>query len=264
MCGAIGGGEWCAAQPSNKTGRKPHMGAVRPYGETAAIGSADLQWQIVETDLPGVGFVRYEEPAADFTTVGGEVSLRVDKFERGDGRLQLFDNPKHLMISTRSFELPPDSVTSFSVEMAAENIGGDPDDYRSGFVAFNVVDLETAWVWDHALTSRRAWAVHERLQIPGVVPVEESMYRVVEDTYHMPEIDGEQFHDFRIELDTRAHQSRWFIDDRKIHEAASPVFPARVNVGIGLVTLFQIRNGESRSIRGQGMAARYRNFRVPA
>jgi Family of unknown function (DUF6081) len=226
-------------------------------------GSPVLDWHIVETDLPGVGFVRYEEPTAEFTVTGNEISLRVERFERGDGRLQLFDNPKHLMISDRSFDLRPDSTMKFSVEMTAENIGGDPDDYRCGFVAFNVVDLESAWVWDHAITSRRAWAVHERLQIPGLVPVEDSMYRVVEDVYHMPEIDGERFHDFRIELDTTTNQSRWFIDDRKIYEAASPQFPKRVNVGIGLVTLHQVRSGESRSMRGQGMAARYRNFRVP-
>jgi hypothetical protein len=239
------------------------MGMAQPYPKSGSTSSAVLDWNIVETDLPGIGFVRYEEPTAEFTVMGNEISLRVERFERSDGRLQLFDNPKHLMISTRSFELLSGSTTTFSVEMAAENIGGDPDDYRSGFVAFNVVDLESAWVWDHAITSRRAWAIHERLQIPGVVSVEDSMYRVVEDAYHMPELDGERFHDFRIELDAGANRSRWFIDDRKIYEAASPQFPKRVNVGIGLVTLHQIRNGESRSIRGQGMAARYRNFRVP-
>jgi hypothetical protein len=228
-----------------------------------ATGTSTLDWQVVEHDVPGIGHIRYEEPTAEFTSDGNGISLRVEKFERGDGRLQLFDNPKHLMISTRSFTVAADSVTSFSVEMAAENIGGDPDDYRSGFVAFNVVDLETAWVWDHAITGKRAWAIHERLQIPGVVTVEESMYRVVEDTYHMPEIDGTQFHDFRIELDTRAGRSRWFIDGRQIYEAASPEFPERVNIGIGLVTLRQIRSGQSQSLRGQGMAARFRNFRVP-
>lgn len=115
--------------------------------------------------VPSVGEVRFEEPSAELKSDGREITLNVPRFERSDGRLQLFDNSKHLMVSTSSFELRPDSVSRFSVEMAAENIGGNADDYRNGFAAFNVADLVSAWVWDHALTSRRTWAIHERLQI---------------------------------------------------------------------------------------------------
>lgn len=240
------------------------MSDTQLYGSPSDSALDNGAWQVLELELPGFGTARFEERAAELSADHGYIRLHVESFERSDGRLQLLDNPKHLMVSTASFDVPENASVSFSVEMAAANINGNPDDYRDGFAAFNVMDLETAWVWDHAITSTRAWAVHERLQIPGVVSVEDSLYRVVEDVYHMPAIVGSEFHEFRIELDSREACSRWYVDGRQTYQAASPALPAKVRIGFGLVTLRQIRNGRSESAHGQGMTATFRNFRVPA
>jgi hypothetical protein len=68
---------------------------------------------------------RYEEPGAKTTLhPDGMLEIRIDRFTRSHDGVQNFDNGKHLLLAREPIDLPPSAVTRFSLEMAAENIGG--------------------------------------------------------------------------------------------------------------------------------------------
>jgi hypothetical protein len=239
------------------------MSRTRCYGEFGGPALDPAKWAFLEMSLPDFGSCRCEEPGAKTTVADGAVEVRIEEFQRYHDTVQVFDNPKHMVLSSARFELPRDGVATFSVEMMAEDLGGNPDDYRDAFVTFNVLDMASAWVWDHAATSKRAWAIHEHLYLPGVLPFEDSISWIVENANQLPNLDGNRFHEFRIDLDRGASLARWYVDGRPTFEVSAPIRCERVQVGFGLVTLHQIRDGRSTSLRGQGLLGRFRNFQVP-
>ena len=56
--------------------------------------------------------------------------MTIPRFSLSHHTFQAADSPKYLILSTRQFELPPDQPATFAVDLAVENIGGEPADYR--------------------------------------------------------------------------------------------------------------------------------------
>src|SRR5216683_783697 len=64
-----------------------------------------------------------------------------------------------------------------------------------------------------------------------------------------------------IALDAGAGSVRFTVDGVLVYRVPSlPVIPTQLHVGMGLMTLLPIQDGRSVSVRGQGMAGRWRNF----
>lgn len=233
------------------------------YDNLRGPGLADRRWQVLEFPLEDGTIWRHEEPSAKTADAEGALGLRVERYERSHDTVQIFDNPKHLVVSVEEFAVPRSGESVFSVQMAAETIGSDPIDYRDGFIAFNVLDLSTAAVFDHIATSKRALAVHERLFVPGVVDPGDAFSWFVEAPFSLVPFDPSEFHEYSIAFSPADRRVRWFIDDRLTFEARDVEVPNSLRVGFGLFTLHPIAEGRSVSLRGQGMAGRWRDFRVP-
>jgi hypothetical protein len=161
------------------------------------------------------------------------------------------------MYSTRRFELSPERPATFAVDLAVENIGGEPLDYRLGIAAFHVFDLDvTRRVFAACGTSSRVLTLHEDLG--GGEP----FYHVIETPYHDFDDDFTRFRTCEITLDRSRSTATWHVDGRKVYEAHGTVIPERVQIGIGIWTMRLIRDGRSRSLEGQGLSARWRGFRM--
>ena len=94
--------------------------------------------------------------------------MTIPRFSLSHDTFQAADSPKYLVFSTRRFELPPDRPATFAVDLAVENIGGEPGDYRRGMAAFHVFDLDvTKRVFAVCGTSTRVFALHEQLGLGG-------------------------------------------------------------------------------------------------
>jgi hypothetical protein len=65
-----------------------------------------------------------------------------------------------------------------------------------------------------------------------------------------------------VTLDPAAGLVTWRVDGRTIYHAGEPHLPRRVRLGLGVFTMLPIRDGRSRSLRGQGMSVRYRRPRT--
>ena len=188
--------------------------------------------------------------------------VTIPRFSLSHDRFQAADSAKHLTFSTGRFELPPDRPATFAVDLAVENIGGDPADYRLGMAAFHVFDLEvTTRVFAVVGTSTRVFAMHEQLG-PGDGGAGEPFYHVVESPYEDFDDDFTRLRACEITLDRSASAAAWRVDGRTVYEAHGTVIPEHARIGFGIWTMLPIRDGRSRSLDGQGIDARWRRFRV--
>jgi hypothetical protein len=217
-------------------------------------------WSPARLPLPTGGEHIPLDPNAELAVGEGEVRVTIPRFSLSSDTFQPADSPKYLMFSTGQFEVPPDRPATFAVDMAVENIGGEPGDYRRGLAAFHVFDFEVSKrVFAVTGTSTRVLALHEQL---GAWGAGEPFYHVVESPYEDFDDDFTRLRACEITLDRSTSTATWRVDGQRVYEARGTFIPERVRIGFGIWTQLPIRNGRSRSLDGQGMDARWRRFRV--
>ena len=86
-------------------------------------------WSPARLPLPTGDHVPLD-PNAELAVGDGEVRVTISRFSLSDDRFQAADSVKWLALSTRQFELPPDRPVTFAVDLAVQNISGDPVDSR--------------------------------------------------------------------------------------------------------------------------------------
>jgi hypothetical protein len=207
-------------------------------------------WEPLNMGVPRV------EPEAVTTVADGVVTVDIAKFTNADPANQGLDNTKHVIFSTRTFDLPATGPARFEADVAVDHIGGDAGDYRLGVAGFIVIEAGTGKVFDVLATADRFYAEHEELAYPGV---EAPFTRVVEDP--LGGFGGSGFHVAGIEIDRSAGRVVWTADGRVMHEARGlDALPAAVTIGFGYFTLYPLSAGRS-SVQGQGARASWRNIR---
>jgi hypothetical protein len=246
-----------------------------------------------ETDAPtaaGDGFVTYDElggpaldaalwsparlplpageehipldPDAELIVGDGEVRVTIPRFSLSHDTFQPADSPKYLIFSTRRFELPADRPATFAVDLAVQNVGGEPADYRRGMAAFHVFDLDVSKrVFAVVGTSTRVFAMHEQLGLGGG-GAGEPFYHVVESPYEDFDDDFTRLRACEITLDRRGSTAAWRVDGRTVYEAHGTLLPEQARIGFGIWTMLPIRDDRSRSLEGQGVDARWHRFRL--
>jgi uncharacterized protein DUF6081 len=242
--------------------RKTMDDGFLPYDELTGPDLDPARWSPARLPRPGGGEHVPIDPAARVSVGGGEVRVAIPRFSVGDDALQPADSAKYLVFSTRRFEVPPDRPAAFAVDLAVENVGGDPGDYRRAMAAFHAFDLEvTRRAFAVCGTSTRILALHEQLGLGGG-GAGEPFYHVAESPYEDFEDDFTRLRECEVTLDRSASTAVWRVDGRRIFEARGTMIPERVGIGFGIWTMLPIRDGRSRSLGGQGLDARWRRFRV--
>jgi len=203
------------------------------------------------------------DPNAEVVVGEGEVRVTIPRFSLSHDTFQAADSPKYLVFSTNEYELPPDRPATFAVDLAAENIGGEPEDFRRAMAAFHVFDLAvTSRVFAVCGTSTRVVALHEQLGLGGGA-ASEPFYHVVESPYEDFDDDFTRLRDCQLTIDRSESRATWRVDGHTVYEAHGTVIPEHARIGFGIWTMVPIRDGRSRSLAGQGMSVRWRRFRVP-
>ncbi|WP_406274815.1 DUF6081 family protein [Nocardia sp. NBC_00881] len=231
------------------------------YDELNGPDLRNDRWRFLEVPLGEGQAWSYADPSARTDIEDGTVSVRIDAFTRSHSDVQILDNPKHLLVSVQEFDLNGGPRT-FAVEMAAENIGSTGEDYRDGFAAFNVLDMGSAQVFDLIATSKHAYAIHERLFVPGVVPKEQAFTHIVHAPLAGIDIKPAEFHHYAVTIDRDASTVGWSVDATPVYTAHVLNLPEKVQIGFGIITLHPIRDGQSTSLRGQGLHGLWRKFTV--
>jgi hypothetical protein len=218
------------------------------------------RWDAAHLPLPTGEHVPID-PNAEVVVGDGEIRVTIPRFSLSDDTFQAADSPKYLIVSTGSFELPPDRPATFAVDLSVENVGGEPGDYRRAMAAFHVFDLAVSQrVFAVCGTSTRVLALHEQLGL-GEGAADEPFYHVVESPYEDFDDDFTRLRACEITLDRARLTATWRVDGRTVYEAHGTLIPERASIGFGIWTMLPIRDGHSRSLDGQGMTARWRRFR---
>jgi Family of unknown function (DUF6081) len=258
---------------TDRTRSAPGAEAVTPEPQAAAGGDGfvtydelrgpDLdaaRWSPARLPLPTGGEHIPLDPNAELAVGEGEVRVTIPRFSLSHDRFQAADSPKYLISSTQQFELPPDRPATFAVDLAVENIRGEPGDYRRGMAAFQVFDLEVSKrVLSVCGTSTRVFALDEQL---GAWGAGKPFIYMVESPYEDFDDDFIRLRACEITLDRSRSTAAWRVDGRTVYETHGTFIPERVGIGFGIWTMLPIRDGRSRSLDGQGMSARWRRFRV--
>jgi hypothetical protein len=222
------------------------------YDELTGPDLDTALWTPARLPLPTGGEHLALDPNAELAVGEGEVRVTIPRFS-------LAHSAKYLVFSTRGFELPPDRLATFAVEMAVANIGGEPADYRRGMASFAVFDLAVSKrVFAVDGTSTRVFAMHEQ-----VAPSDagELFYHVIESPYEDFDDDFTRLRPVEITLDRSSSTAAWRVEGHKVYEAHTYV-PEHVHIGFGIWTMLPDRDGRSISLDGQGLDARWRRFRV--
>jgi hypothetical protein len=219
------------------------------------LGGPDLdagRWSPLRLPLPTGGEHVALDPNAEVAVGEGEVRVTIPRFS-------LAHSAKYVIASTRQFELPPDRPATFAVDMAVQNINGEPADYRRGMAAFHVFDPAVSKrVFAVVGTSTRVFAMHEQVA-PAAGGAGELFYHVVESPYEDFDDDFTRLRASEITLDRSGSTAAWRVDGHKLYEAHT-LIPERAVIGLGIWTMLPERDGRSRD--GQGLSARWRRFRL--
>jgi hypothetical protein len=211
-------------------------------------------WSPARLPLPTGGEHVALDPNAELAVGEGEVRVTISRFS-------LAHSAKYLIFSTHLFELPPDRPATFAVDMAVENVNGEPADYRRGMASFAVFDFPASMrVFAVDGTSTRVFAMHEQVGL-GAGEADEPFYHVIESPYEDFDDDFTRLRAAEIVLDRSRSTAVWRVEGHKIYEAHTFI-PERVQIGFGIWTMQPDRDGRSRSLDGQGLSARWREFRV--
>jgi hypothetical protein len=227
------------------------------------LGGPDLdaaRWSPARLPLPTGGDHIPLDPNAELAVGDGEVRVTIPRFSLAHDTFQPADSAKYLVFSTRQFELPSDRPAIFAVDLAVDNIGGEPSDFRRTMAAFHAFDFEVSKrVFAVCGTSTRVLALHEQL---GAWGADEPFYHVVESPYEDFDDDFTRLRTCEVTLDRGRSTATWRVDGHTVYQTNGTLIPERVRIGFGIWTQLPIRDGRSRSLEGQGMSARWRRFRV--
>ena len=230
------------------------------YDELEGPELDPARWSPARLPLPTGGDHIPLDPNAELTVGQGQVQVRIPRFSLAHDSFQPADSAKYLMFSTGQFELPPDRPASFAVDLAVDNLGGDPGDYRRAMAAFQVFDLEVSQrVFSVCGTATRVLALDEQLGPWGAA---EPFIYMVESPYADFDDDFTRLRACQVTLDRSSSTATWQVDGHRVYQTHGTLIPERVAIGFGIWTMLPIRNGRSRSLDGQGMTARWHQFRV--
>ncbi len=150
------------------------MTAVRDgFAAYDALSGPDLdaaRWVPARLPLPNGDVHVALDPNAELAVGDGEVRVAIPRFSLSHDAFQAADSAKYLIVGTRRFELPPDRPVTFAVDLAVENLGGDPGDcftrLRACEITLDRSRSTAVWHVDgHRLYEARGTVIPERASI---------------------------------------------------------------------------------------------------
>jgi len=221
------------------------------------------KWRILSFPMGDGQTWTWEEPKARIESRVNGLALTVDPFTRKHDQVHMFDDPKQLYGSTRTFSVSPDRVTVFEVEMGCETYRSNADDLRDAFAGFILMDFSTGMIFDFISTGRKIGAIYERLLIPGVTDEKTAFTYLIEAPFSGIRTEPGKLHQYSIRIDAAKRRAEWFADGKTFFKAEGvPVEPKEIMIGWGLFTLNPVDPLKgSVSIHGQGATGVWKNFR---
>jgi hypothetical protein len=231
--------------------------------DSLSSGKVDAaKWKILGFPMGNGEVWTWAEPTARLEPRNEGLALTVDPFTRKHDSVHMFDDPKQLYGSTRSFPVSKEGITIFEVEMGAETYRSNADDLRDAFAGFILMDFSTGMIFDFVTTGKKIGAIYERLLIPGLTDEKTAFTYLVESPFAGVSTEPGRMHHYRVRIEAAKRRAEWWVDGRSFFKAEGiPVEPGEIMMGFGLFTLKPVDPAKgSTSVRGQGATGIWRNF----
>jgi len=229
-------------------------------GDFNRILEPDSKWAIGAFPLPDGSVWQYKEPGAVVLVRNGWLQVAAVPYTRGNDRVQILDNAKHMYFSKERFAVPPGGRITFEIQIAARTVGTQPGNLYDGYVSWNLLDLTTGWALDFFTGGDTVATVYGRLPFPGAaIPDtgEARAFCIFNELKDLPTSQG-QAHAYRITYD-HAQDTVEFEADGKVVDRYENV-PDKITgftVALGLMSEIDIVGGKTVSCHGQGVIGRW-------
>ena len=221
------------------------------------------KWKILSFPMGNEEFWTWAEPNAKVGPRNGGLGITVDPFTRKHDKVHMFDDPKHLYGSVRTFPVSQDRSTIFEVDMGAETYRSNAEDIQDAFAGFILMDFSTGMIFDFVATGKKIGAIYERLLIPGVTDENTAFTYIIESPFSGISTSPGRLNHYSVTLDGSNKRAEWFVDGKRFFKAEGvPVHPKEIMIGFGLFTLKPVDPSKgSTSVHGQGATGIWKNFR---
>jgi hypothetical protein len=234
-------------------------------GDFHRILEPDAKWELGGFALPDGSTWQYKEPAAVVLVRNGTLQVSAVPYTRGNDRVQILDNAKHMYFSKQRFEVPQGGKITFEIEIAARTVGTTPGNLYDGYVSWNLLDLTTGWALDFFIGGDTVATVYGRLPFPGAAVPDTGGARafcMFNELKDVPTKQGQK-HAYRITYD-QGNDSVLFEADGKVVDRYDHV-PDKIagfTAALGLMSEIDIVDGKSVSCHGQGVIGQWSPMKV--
>ncbi|MGI8925945.1 MAG: DUF6081 family protein [Tepidiformaceae bacterium] len=244
--------------------------ASRPAVEAVAgdfnrILEPDSPWVLGGFALPDGSQWQYREPGSVVLVRNGWLQVAAVPYTRGNDRVQILDNAKHMYFSRERFDVPPGGRITFEIQVAARTVGTRPGDLYDGYVSWNLLDFTTGWALDFFTGGDAIATVYGRLPFPGVKLPETGGARafcIFNELRDLPTTQG-QVHAYRVTYDQGADSVEFEADGRIVDRYENvPDKITGFTAALGLMSEIDIVDGKSVSCHGQGVIGRWSPMRI--
>ncbi|MFN0146215.1 MAG: DUF6081 family protein [Dehalococcoidia bacterium] len=234
-------------------------------GSFSRLFEDDSPWLQAAFDLPGGQRWEYKEPNAVVLVRDGWLQVSAVPYTRGNDRVQILDNAKHMYFSKERFLVPPGGRITFEIQVAARTVNTQPGNLYDGYVSWNLLDLTTGWALDFFTGGDTVATVYGRLPFPGAAVPETGPARafcIFNELKDLPAAQG-QVHAYRITYDQAAATVEFEADGRVVDRYTNvPDKITGFTAAVGLMSEIDIVDGKSVSCHGQGVIGRWSPMRV--
>ncbi len=233
------------------------------YDEMSKNTVDPSKWKIMSFPMGNGENWTWAEPKARLESKAGGLALTIDPFTRKHDTIHMFDDPKQLYGSTRSFPVSGSGVTTFEVDMGCETYRSNAEDLRDAFAGFILMDFATGMIFDFVSTGKKIGAIYERLLIPGVTDEKTAFTYLIESPFSGVRTEPGRLHHYQVKIDVPRKRADWMVDGRHFFKAEGiPADPKEIMIGFGLFTLNPVDPVKgSVSVHGQGATGIWKNFR---
>jgi hypothetical protein len=217
---------------------------------------AEPAWIIGGFPLPDGSFWEYREPDAVAIVQNGRLRIAVRELTRRHDEIQILDNAKHMLFSTRRFAVPEGGGISFALEIRSMCRGTAAGDLYDGFVSFNLLDLTQGVALDWFTGHDRIAPVYARLPFPGVVAEDArpmKYFAMFDELAHEPGTRR------RVDIgyDAGSGDAWWTLDGSEVWRYRVPVALTGFIAALGIMTEKDLTPRGSISCHGQGILAEW-------
>jgi hypothetical protein len=234
-------------------------------GDYHRILEPDSPWELGGFALPDGTSWQYKEPAAVVLVRNRTLQVSAVPYTRGNDRVQILDNAKHMYFSKRRFEVPSGGKITFAIEIAARTIGTQPGNLYDGYVSWNLLDLTTGWALDFFTGGDTVATVYGRLPFPGAAVPDTGGARAFCMFHELNDLATKQGqkHAYRITYDQGADTVEFEADGNVVDRYENvPDKITGFTAALGLMSEIDIVDGKSVSCHGQGVIGQWGPMRV--